>query len=166
MLRYEGRGCRSVAVIVSSSPLSEYVDCLLDAAGEFVRAHPPARSQNTGLHYWKSYLKAAGVDTYDLGGSIITEDSGYMGRENVICWVRGGREEVLGIARRFGPQIQSVYLNEEPDEDAIAGLFNPGNYGLSEEGCIRVESVTRAQSPPVDWRPDGIDVLDWLINGN
>ena len=153
MLRYEGSGCRSVAVVVSDSPLRDVIVPLTNAAGAFLRNHPTAGEPLPVVVWWRSYLKSLGKEVYDVGSQIMVDDPEMMGREGVICWIKGDEYEVIRLARRFGSQLQSVYIPEE------AGY--PG--ALSGVGGIRLEPLKDAQSPPIDWQPDGIDVLSWLV---
>lgn len=163
MLRYEGKGCRSVAVIIASRPLSEYAGKLMDEAANFVGSNPPSMNDDPAVRYWKSYLKAAGKGVLDLGGQIITEDTEMMGKQGLICWVKGDREDVRRIAGRFGHQLQSIYVDADPAEAGPGGLHHPAKFGLPDTEGIRLESLCNAQAPPIHWQPDGIDVLDWLM---
>ncbi len=163
MLRYEGRGCRSVAVVIASRNLSEFAGWLTDTAEVFVRSNPPSPNHKQGANYWKSYLKSTGRDVYDLGGQIITDDADLMGRQDVICWVKGGVKDVERLARRFGPQLQSVYVNADPAVAGTGGLIQPEPYQLAASDGIRLEPLRCAQTPPIDWQPDGVDVLSWLL---
>ncbi len=157
MLRYEGRGCRSLAVVVAPRSLSEVAGSLADAAEVFVRKNPPSHYRKPGVSYWRSYLKSTGKEVYDIGSQIITDDHELMGREDVICWLTGNKEDVVRLARQFGPQLQQVYVyaGRETLSQNSAGP-------LSDVPEIRLEPLSEAQSPPIDWQPDGIDVLAWL----
>ncbi len=157
MMRYEGRGCRSLAVVVARRCLSEFAGSLTDAAEVFVRKNRPSHYRKAGVSYWRSYLKSTGKEVYDIGSQIITDDHELMGREGVICWLTGNEEDVVPLARHFGPQLQQVYVNSGREE------LSPKSAGpLSDVPEIRLEPLSEAQSPPIDWQPDGIDVLAWL----
>ncbi len=157
MLRYEGRGCRSLAVVVARRSLSEVAGSLADAAEVFVRRNRPSHYRKPGVSYWRSYLRSTGKEVYDIGSQIITDDHDLMGTEDVICWLTGNREDVVRLARQFGPQLQQVYMyaGRETLSRKGAGL-------LSDVPEIRLEPLSEAQSPPIGWQPDGIDVLAWL----
>ncbi len=157
MLRYEGRGCRSVAVVIADRDLSVFAGSLLDAADVFIRSNPPSNLKNSGVGYWKSYLRSTGRDVFDLGGQIITDDSDLIGKQNVICWIKGSDEEVIRFAERFGHQLQSVYVNAARD-----AVSEKAMYRMAGTGGVRLEPLSDAQTPPVDWQPDGVDVLYWL----
>ncbi len=157
MLRYEGRGCRSVALVVADRELSDFAGYLMEAADLFTRSNPPSQLKNPGVTYWKSYLKSTGREVYDLGGHIITDDRDLAGKENVICWIKGSDVEVTGFAEKFGSQLQSVYVNADR-----AAMSQKVTSRLMASKKVRLEPLSEAQSPPVDWRPDGVDVLSWL----
>jgi len=158
MMRYEGRGCRSLAVVVARRSLSEFAGSLTDAAKIFVRKNRPSHYRNPGASYWRSYLKSTGKEVYDMGSQIITDDHELTGREDVICWLTGNKEDVVRLARQFGPQLQQVYVNAGREELSQNSAAPP----LSDVPEIRLEPLSEAQSPPIDWQPDGIDVLAWL----
>ncbi len=158
MLRYEGKGCRSVALVVADRVLSDFAGYLLEAADVFIRYNPSSQLKTPGVTYWKSYLKSTGREVYDLGGHIIADDRDLIGKENVICWIKGSDVEVTRYAEKFGPQLQSVYVNA--DHAAMTKKVTPRLLASKE---IRLEPLSEAQAPPVDWRPDGVDVLSWLL---
>ncbi len=157
MLRYEGRGCRSLVLVVAERSLGEFAGSLGDAAEVFTRQNRPSHWRKPGVSYWRSYLKSTGKEVYDLGGQIITDDPELIGRDDVICWLKGSREDVVRLARQAGPQLQQVYLYTGRDP---LGLESGELLQNSEE--IRMEPLSKAQRPPIDWQPDGIDVLGWL----
>ncbi len=157
MLRFEGRGCRSVAVVISGRGLSDVAGSLADAAGIFIRTNRPSFTSSSGANYWRSYLKSTGCDVFDMGGQIITDAPDLIGKQNVICWIKGDEGEVLRLAEKFGPQLQSVYVNA--DRNTIAAKITTR---LVEIKGVRLEPLSEAQSPPIDWQPDGVDILSWL----
>ena len=157
MMRYEGRGCRSLAVVVARRSLSEFSGSLIDAAEVFVRRNRPSHYRKPGVSYWRSYLKSTGKEVYDIGSQIISDDHELIGREDVICWLTGDEEDVVRLARQFGPQLQQVYVYAGRE-----ALSQKGVRSLSDVPEIRLEPLSNAQSPPIDWQPDGIDVLEWL----
>ncbi|MGM0738103.1 MAG: hypothetical protein ACQETM_02915 [Bacteroidota bacterium] len=157
MLRYEGRGCRSLAVVVAAWDLSDVAGTLADAAGVFLRSNPPSHYRMAGVSYWRGYLKSTGRDVYDLGGQIITDDPDLLGKEHVVCWFKGNESDLLRIAGQFGSQLQNVYINADQG-DMLPRIPE----SLADARHIRLEPLSLAQSPPIDWRPDGVDVLGWL----
>ncbi len=162
MLRYEGQGCRSLALVIAERSLSEFAGSLADASEVFVRYNPPSHFRKPGVNYWRSYLKSTGKEVYDLGGQIITDDPELIGRKDIICWLKGSGEDAARLARQIGPQLQQVYVHAGRDEIAAKAAKK-----LTDIPEIRLELLSDAQTPPVDWQPDGIDVLAWLWqNGN
>ena len=152
MLRYEGAGCRSVAVVVSDMELKDAAEPLSNAAEAFLRNNPPAGERLPVVRWWRSYLRSVGKKVHDIGTQIVVDDPEMTGREGIICWVKGYDNELIRMARRFGPQLQSVYF---PDDAGVPAALS----GVDE---IRPEPLSVAQAPPIDWQPDGIDVLSWL----
>jgi hypothetical protein len=157
MLRYEGRGCRSLAVVVAERSLGEFAGSLGDAAEVFTRQNPPSHLRKPGVNYWRSYLKSTGKEVFDLGGQIITDDPELIGREDIICWLKGTRADAVRLARQAGPHLQQVYRYTGRDS-----LSSQAGNALSDDVDMRFEPLSRAQRPLIDWQPDGIDVLAWL----
>ncbi len=190
MLRYEGRGCRSLALVVARRSLSDFAGNLTDAAEVFVRKNPPSHFRSPGVSYWRSYLNSTGKDVYDLGGQIITDDPELIGRDNVICWMRGDEDDVRRLVRQLGPKLQQVYVHSGQDapasqdtadsldtaasldtvasQDTVAGSAHEAGmafHPLAGVPGIRLAPLSEAQSPPIDWQPDGVDALSWLWKG-
>ena len=236
MLRYDGKGCRSVAVVISAREWSDCAGPLMDALEAWLRDHPPGSDEKPGVRYWKNYLRAVDKEVYETGGHLITSEPDLMGKEGVICWLKGDEKEVARLAGHFGSQLQSVYVTrrmlmelsdkrksspinaEHPaggshrtgpinTEYSVGGSYHTGSInaeksvagnhrtgpinteysaagshhagsinaehpvsgspGIDEprHATIRFEPLDQAQSPPIDWRPDGTDVLRWLLFG-
>lgn len=159
MLRYEGKGCRSVAVVVAPLTLEECAGPMVGALEEYVKKNPFSRRSGPGTHYWKSYLKSMGRPVYQSGPVLITDDFDMAGKEDVICWVKGNAGTVARMADRFGPQLQHVYLAASPPNEKSPSA---NHSRVIRHPHIRFASLSGAQSPPIDWQPDGVDVLRWL----
>ena len=137
MLRYEGKGCRSVALVIAPVPLGRVAGLLLPAMEAYLKACPFSYYPTRGVRYWKSYLESIGKTVVQAGPVLVTDDPDMAGKEDIICWVEGDRDDVERWRERMGSRLQEVY---------------------------RIgESLNHAQTPPVDWKPDGFDVLSWII---
>lgn len=62
-----------------------------------------------------------------------------------VNWVKGDQERVRALRMKFGQVVQSVYASGS----GIDGL--------------NTEPLSRAQRPPLYWKPDGVDVISELI---
>lgn len=137
MLRYEGKGCRSVALVIAPVPLGRVAGLLLPAMEAYLKDCPFSYYPTSGVRYWKSYLESIGKTVVQAGPVLVTDDPDMAGKEDIICWLEGDRDDVERWRERMGSRLQEVY---------------------------RIgESLNRAQTPPVDWKPDGFDVLSWII---
>ncbi len=143
VMRYEGRGCRSVAVVVAPCELSDVAGTLIPALQDYVKKYPFLHSIKPEKSYWASYLETMDRDFFESGPIILTGDTDLMGKEDVVCWISGDAMTVQQIFEKAGPKVQSIYTVENPLP-------------------LYTEALSRAQKPPIDWKPDGVDVLRWL----
>ena len=178
--RYDGRGCRSVGVVVSPYSLDDYAEALRLAAG----AGPPSGLMNGPKKYLHAYAVAAGLPCLQLFDGrwlfIESDDTGLI-REGVVLWIRGGEEELENVRNRLSGRIQTVFTDDEEvagvakeaDEAELAGdadLTDEAEVAeVAEEadkaelaGHDEIESLKKAQLPEFDWSPDGVDTLQWL----
>jgi len=201
MLRYEGRGCRSVAVIVAPHQLMASADVLQEGIERFHEKNPPSRAETPGAGYWKSYLRSMERPVIEAGPLTLTDDPEMAGREDMISWLSDSETEskVRDIAQKFGRQLQQVYVTDPAkyqSGETGSGESQSGETGSSESGLgesqpgktrfeatqsgktasgkevftgdgpvagfLRLDYLRCAQSPPIDWQPDGVDVLEWL----
>lgn len=149
--RYEGRGCRSVAIVVSPASLRSIQCHMTDFFEAFWTENPATSKMSTRLRYRMAYNKAilrpqAMLDTF------LIEESDPDLEENVIYWVEGDTEKVRELADRFSDQLQNIYVTGS--HVSIRGW----------EG--RTDLLSRAQCPSINWKPDGTDVLGWLARLN
>ncbi len=71
--------------------------------------------------------------------------------QNFVCnWVQGDESAVAELAKKYNDELQSIYIAHPEIE--IAGFED------------RTELLSAAQEPPISWRPDGIDTLQWLTD--
>jgi len=149
ILRYDGKGCRSVAVIIAPYGLKE-------SAEQLVISRSP-ESVSPAITYWKSYLESIDQQAYITGPVLITDNKGLAGMEKMVCWISNPDlpAKVRDMAERFGRQLQNVYVTTASDHTA-----QQLQKALPQ---IRLAPLSQAQSPPIDWEPDGMDVLNWLM---
>ncbi|HKI44632.1 MAG TPA: hypothetical protein VKA08_04770, partial [Balneolales bacterium] len=106
--RYEGRGCRSVAIVVSPVSLRSIQCHMTDFFEAFWTENPIAFEMSTRLRYRMAYNKAVGRPQAMLDAFLIEESDPGMD-ENVIYWVEGDTEKVRELADRFSDQLQNIY---------------------------------------------------------
>lgn len=145
MFRYFNKGCRNVGIIVSQTPLKSQSCALTDNAELFwMRAgvdFPQSELQRT----YKALFTALDIPQIMLNNISIVQIEPDLSVPQTVFYVQGGEQELTRIIDKFGNAIQSVYTE----------------FG-EVIGSIPTEPISQAQKPPIWWKPDGVDILDWL----
>jgi hypothetical protein len=145
ILRFDGAGCRSVKVVVSDVPLTSGSCGVTDTLEEWWSRQPSYRKPTPQTTFDVAVLHAV-ERPYLLLEHVLLETEGELnGNPDRILWLCGGQERVEALVGRYGAKIQSVYAS--------------GRVSLTQVAGRELEPLARAQDPPVDWRPDGEDVL-------
>ncbi|MDR9387963.1 MAG: hypothetical protein RI513_03055 [Balneolaceae bacterium] len=177
MLLYQGKGCRSVGIIVSAQPLSFYqhscamVDSMEAVIIESRQDKSPVSEERVMERGWCAAHQIPHIWVDHL---LIREAPHYLNEPNeslfstipgVIYWVQGDAsmvEQWLDDPRKAA-QIQSIYAVNPRDyasggsEKSVKSL---PNLGIEAE----IEALEHAQRPPIDWTPDGQNPLAWVLN--
>lgn len=145
VFRYGGKGCRSVAVIVSPFSLSQVKCHFTDYVEEFWLKNPQHQKPSENLAYQFAFNKAIERDQAWLDDFLVQETYEFPDQEFTLNWVQGDHEKLKQINLQFGSAVQSVYRTG----DSITGM--------------ETEFLSQAQTPNLWWEPDGVNVLDALI---
>lgn len=174
-LIYSGRGCRSVSTVLSDMSLEEAIPFLLQAADE----HRISNYEPTpDLRYEAAYGEAKGRVQVLIGSVLFREEEGWATRHGMVNWIHikpeqrddsanvelsSARSEtreplplvnVLDYLTKYSGHIQSIYVTE------IGGFSS--SWVKGQEVNRILEPLSAAQNPSLDWKPDGIDPLEWL----
>jgi len=141
VFRYGGKGCRSVAVIVSPFTLSKVKCHFTDYVEEFWMKNPQLKKPKENLAYQFAFNKAIERDQAWLDDFLVQETDDFPDQEFVLNWVVGDHDKVKELRSRFGNSVQTVYRTGEN----ING--------------IKTEFLSNAQTPDLWWEPDGIPIL-------
>jgi len=141
VFRYGGKGCRSVAVIVSPFSLSKVKCHFTDYVEEFWLNNPQLKKPKENLAYQFAFNKAIERDQAWLDDFLVQETNDFPEQEFVLNWVVGDHEKVKELKSRFGNSVQAVYRTGE-------NIFG-----------IKTEFLSNAQTPDLWWEPDGIPIL-------
>ena len=169
IVRHGGKGCRSVGVVVCPVGLDELKNPLEEALKSAsveaeIEANPDSKlskheaKQNklTSVAYKKAYNLAIDRTFLCVGDWLIEEHSVEQVPEpksnRVVYWVKADVEVLGSLMERFGLALQSMYYLGA-DNSSFKGLLND---------FTNIESIDRAQRPPLYWKPDGVDVLRYL----
>jgi len=150
MLCYGGKGCRSVAVVVAPFDLDEVKPELQNFAQQFWSENPLHHGPPPKLKNKYAYNRAVGRPQLWLKDYLIQQSGPELDQDFISCWVRGDEASVVELADQFGGKLQSIYRTDQKVEF-------PGY-------SRKVEALSTAQRPPIDWKPDGVDTLAWLID--
>ena len=148
MLRYGGQGCRSVAMVVAPFGLKE-AECLLtDHAELFWLQSPPHQPASGALNYRFAYNKASGTDQLYLDYFLLEEKDVKPTHPSVVQWIKGDEYSLRSLVQSFKQGLQTIYRADSKE-------------GIEIEGFI-TEPLSSAQTPPLWWKPDRVDTLQWL----
>lgn len=149
ILRYGGKGCRSLATIVSPMPLDEVKEVLTAHMRAFWQENPQHLEPAPKLKQQFAYNKA--IDRPQLWlDYFLLQEGGLEFDQDFICyWVQGNESTAATLADRYQDQLQSIYTADK-------NIVVPG---FSSE----MEDLATAQQPPISWKPDGVDTLAWLV---
>lgn len=145
VFRYGGKGCRSVAVVVTKFPLDTIKCSLTDYIESFWLKNPQHLKPAPVLKYRFAYNKAVERSQAWLQDFLLQEADGAPETDFTLNWIVGDAKKVKELLNRYQDQIQSVYTS-----------------GIKIEG-IQTEFLSQAQRPPLWWKPDGTDVIEELI---
>ena len=152
IFRYGGKGCRSVAVVVSPFSLDEIKCELTDYIESFWLENPQHEKPQHKLAQQFAYNKAIERSQAWLDDFLLQEGGLEMDQDFICYWVQGDESKIGELADRFNRQLQSIYITEP--EITIPGYHD------------KVEFLSDAQRPPIFWKPDGTDILKWLSSGH
>ncbi len=99
------------------------------------------------LRFRQSYFKAVGSDLYAAGDRLIAVSDPDVHTEGLITLTKGSREELHAFVAQHRTRLQSVYT--------------AGDMDIKD---METEPLSQAQKPLLNWKPDGIDPLFWLLD--
>lgn len=150
VLRYGGKGCRSVAVVVAPFHLDSHKCSFTDYVETFWLQNPQHEKPGKVLEHRFAFNRALNIPQAWLNDFLIEETFEKPNENFVLHWIKGGYSTLKIIVEKYETGLQSVYSTAE-----FIGK-KTGNY--------RIEPLSEAQSPPVWWKPDQIDTIEWLQN--
>lgn len=150
VFRYGGKGCRSVAVVFAPFSLDSIKCELTDYIEAFWLKNPQHQKPRPSLYHRFAYNKAVGHPQSWLDNFLIEQTEMPPEHDFVLHWVAGEMEKVPRFIEKHGAGLQSVYISRKGMQIQ----------GLKHQPVL----LGQAQSPPIDWKPDGIDTLAWLVD--
>ena len=141
IFRYGGKGCRSVALVVSPYSLFQVKCHFTDYVEEFWLKNPQHQKPKEKLVYQFAFNKAIERDQAWLDDFLVQETDEFPDQEFTLNWVQGDHQKLKELHHQFGTAVQSVYRTGEN----ING--------------IKAEFLSQAQTPDLWWEPDGLGVI-------
>lgn len=148
VFRYGGTGCRSVAVVVAPFFLNSQKCSFTDYVEAFWMKNPQHQKPSDSLFHRFAYNKGVGIEQAWLNDFLIEENVEKPIDHFILYWVKGGARELEEIIKRYRDGLQSVYTTGELVGEDFRGYIS--------------EPLEEAQNPPIWWKPDGIDTIQWL----
>lgn len=146
VFRYDGMGCRSVAMVVAPFSLKSQKCHFTDYVEEHLLRSPFHKKAPLALYQRYAYNRAAGIEVAWLDQFMIEETEMKPAEPHILHWVTGSSEKTSELAHKYSDGLQAVYVTSE-------------NSGI--EG-VETELLPHAQRPPINWKPDGVDTIQWL----
>jgi hypothetical protein len=148
IFRYGGKGCRSVAIVVSSFSLAELKAELTKHAKSFWLENPQHEYPPPKLKQQFAYNEAVERQQLWLQYFLLQEGGLELDQDFVCYLIQGDESKLKELATTYRDQLQSIYITDSninlPDLD------------------LEVENLSNAQQPAIDWKPDGVDTVEWL----
>jgi hypothetical protein len=148
VFRYGGSGCRSVALVVSPFKLNDIKCEFTDYIESFWLKNPQHQSPANDLVHRFALNKALGINQAWLNNFLIEEGEEIPRNKFILKWIQGDFSSFSEILIKNSTGLQSAY--------------STANYIGKVAGSTIVEPLSAAQKPPVWWKPDGTDTLEWL----
>lgn len=146
--RYGGMGCRSVAIVVAPFDLHSKKCHFTDYFEEFLLKNPQHLKAPPSLYNRYAYNKAIGIKQAWLDNFLIEETELKPEEPFILHWVKGDKKTVSQLEEKYREGLQTVYVSDP----------------RCKINRVETELLAEAQSPPIYWKPDGFDSLNWLAN--
>ncbi len=151
VFRYGGTGCRSVAIVVAPYSLNSQKCHFTDYVEAFWLNNPHHQKPSNSLFYRFATNKAVEIEQAWLNDFLIEEKLSEPTDKFVLQWIKGDRETLKDIVETYRVGLQTVYTTDKEKEIA-----------LNKELNIETDQLSKAQTPDIWWKPDGIDTILWL----
>lgn len=145
MLRYEGKGCRSVGLIISPQSLKSAGYLLNEFADKKALELDRQGKKPPVTDYYGRWFESRGNTVIDLHSHILVDAEPLWHLPNTVFYLEGHKQTLEDYVRSNRRDIQQVYTKHGHDV-----------------GLLKTEAIAGAQTPVIYWQADGIDVLKWL----
>lgn len=143
IFRYEGRGCRSVAAIFTPENPTEVLRKLQISGDDFLKKNPLIKPLSPLVKYRFAYNQAIEKASVLCGNLLVECGSPSLKKDHVVSITKGSFRDALQFSEKAGSSLQTLYSNATH--------------------LAHAEPLSQAQTPPIYWKPDGVDPLDFLL---
>jgi hypothetical protein len=156
VFQYQGKGCRSLNAIFTPDPhallaLFKQEKQRGFVNHEYIRRVMHPQSVSPELRYLSAFNEAIQRPYVQIGNIVIQISEPQPETEGLITITPARKtdseQQILDFISSCGTGFQSFYTHASR---------------LQYAGQLPTEALQQAQRPPVDWKPDGVDVLQWL----
>jgi hypothetical protein len=147
VFRYGGTGCRSVAIVVAPFSLLSHKCSFTDYIELFWMRNPQLKKPPASLEYRFAYNKSVGIDQSWLNDFLIEEYQTKPEEKFILQWIKGDINTAVQLIEDYNDGLQSVYSTNRVGSVIGNKYFEP---------------LSAAQTPPIWWKPDAVDTIEWL----
>jgi hypothetical protein len=151
VFRYGGTGCRSVAIVVAPFKLDSQKCHFTDYIEAFWLKNPQLKKPDQSLFYRYATNKALDINQAWLNDFLIEERISKPTDKFVLQWVQGDKYTLKDIVHEYKNGLQTVYTTSESQM-----------VELKNELETETDLLSKAQTPDIWWKPDGVDTIMWL----
>lgn len=148
IFRYGGTGCRSVAIVVAPFHLNDEKCGYTDYVESFWLKNPQHKKPDESLFHRYAYNRALEIPQAWLNDFLIEENVSIPNQKFLLFWVKGDMNTLAELVEKYRNGLQSVYSTADHIGKEIR--------------TFRIEPLSQAQSPPIWWKPDQVDTIEWL----
>lgn len=171
IFRHKGAGCRSVTAIISPYSLADLGSSIQHSYARLFTPAQAAAPNLTPLQTWMfAYHLASNHPTLQLGDVLLAQSPSPRVLPGLVIWIQGGMVELEDLLSANEKRIQCVYgtgdaftssgevgESEPPLSRSLAEMID------SRFPSLQLEQLADAQTPGLNWKPDGTDPLEWLM---
>lgn len=151
ILRYDGKGCRSIKIIVSPNDIHHNRCSLTDFFEAWWTQYPTHRKTSNNIRQRAAFNHSVGIKQIEIEHILIEQSRIFDFPDDLVYWINGDLNDLQMIYNEYKTQIQTIYH-----------LTNP----FEIEDGMKSELAESAQMPLVNWKPDRVDTLEWIVTQN
>lgn len=147
--RYDGKGCRSVALVYSDIELSDVSSSLEKIGKEWLSKNGRHFNPEVLLKWRYAYNSVVNIDQVWVGNALVQIGHPVVGHNQHVYWqpLKSFRDQLI----QFGKGVQQIYVRKSNDLIETELFSDKKDY------------LGNSQTPELYWKPDGIDPLEWIL---